>query len=373
MAPIIGFDAKRAFNNRTGLGNYSRILIEALCQFYPENQLVLFTPKISEPSIFPFAGKNPNVRIIAPPNKGGSFWRSFKVPSYFEKEQISLFHGLSNELPLAAKPKNTKYVVTIHDLIFLRYPELYNWIDRKIYRFKTKDACKKADLIIAISQQTKKDLVDFLKVPEDKIRVVYQEVHPIFQKEEDAGHTEKIKTKYRLPKNFLLQVGTIERRKNALLTLQALTLLPKEISVVFVGRKTDYQAELDDYIKKHDLQERVLFLNKVPNEELVPIFHAAKVFVYPSRFEGLGLPILEAIRCGLPVIGATGSCLEEVGGPEGLYVDPDDHKALAAIALKLLTDQPFRQRKVSAAENHAKQFSTENFAKDTMSVYRELI
>ena len=174
----IGFDAKRAFTNFTGLGNYSRTLIETLVRYYPDNAYHLFTPKTNDIPNFDFIKTQPSISIHTPLSVGTPleqylrafhpFWRSFSIKNEIEKANIDVFHGLSHELPFRM-PKNVKTVVTIHDLIHERFPEYYPYIDRKIYSFKFKKACEMADVVVAISEQTKQDIVDFYKIDAHKI------------------------------------------------------------------------------------------------------------------------------------------------------------------------------------------------------------
>lgn len=370
----IAFDAKRAFKNRTGLGNYSRSLVEALHQYYPQHQYLLYTPILQGPSLFDQAFDMSGVKVIQSPGKLlSSFWRSFRIPYTLHKKGVQVYHGLSAELPAGSAPKGVKYVVTIHDLIFLRFPELYPALDRKIYWHKTKAACDKADLIIAISDQTRRDLVQYLNVPEDKIRVVYQTCNPVFQQIISAAQLSAVAAKYTLPTRFLLSVGTIEARKNVLLIVKALKQLPADVCMVLVGKRTDYANEVEAYIQEHGLQERVKLLSEVSFADLAAVYQLATIFIYPSIFEGFGIPIVEAIKSRVPVIAATGSCLEEAGGPDSLYVHPADDAALAAHITHLWTHENKRQEQIVKALKYAERFTTAHFAEHTMQVYQELI
>ncbi|RQO31759.1 glycosyltransferase family 1 protein [Taibaiella sp. KBW10] len=371
----IGFDAKRAFKNRTGLGNYSRSLIEALHQYFPQHQYQLFTPLLEgKPSLFDEAFDMKSVRVVQARTKFlSSFWRTFRVPSLLHKKGVQLYHGLSAELPAGTKPKGVPYVVTIHDLIFLRFPELYPAMDRKIYGYKTRAACEKADMIIAISEQTKQDLISYLQVPAEKITVVYQTCNPVFERSVSEVCKKEISQKYHLPERFILCVGTLEARKNALLLLKSLLHLPKEVNVVLVGKPTEYQKKIEAYIKEHHLENRVWMLPQVSFDDLPVLYQLASIFVYPSIFEGFGIPVIEALKSGVPVIAATGSCLEEAGGPDSLYVRPDDDFALAQHIAALWDDEDFRQAQIEKGLTFAQKFSLKDFAAHTMQVYQTLV
>jgi len=201
----IAFDAKRAYQNATGLGHYSRTLISSLAVFYPQHHYYLCAPKLT--NRFDIA-RLKNVENIIPDNffskKLTSLWRSNWATKELQKKSIDIYHGLSNEIPIGIQKTATRSAVTIHDLIFERYPEQYNWIDVHIYRQKFKYACKYADHIIAISQQTKDDIVSFYKIPEYKITICYQSCDPAFAKTISEDEKVRIKKSYQLPDRFFL-------------------------------------------------------------------------------------------------------------------------------------------------------------------------
>ncbi|HTO15286.1 MAG TPA: glycosyltransferase family 1 protein [Edaphocola sp.] len=370
----IGFDAKRAFFNKTGLGNYSRNLISALHMYYPENHYQLFTPSIKEDMFFRSVEEWHNTEIIHPGQIWPiHLWRSFGVIGAFKKHKTEIYHGLSAELPLGNISKTTKTVVTIHDLIFKRFPELYAPIDRAIYFQKTKNACHKANKIIAISEQTKRDVVEFVGIDPNQIDVIYQVCDSIFECSIKPEKKEQIKKKYGLPHQYLLSVGTLEFRKNALVILKALLALPQEIKLVLVGKATTYIKVLENFIQKHELKDRVVFLHNVAYLDLPGIYQMADIFIYPSIFEGFGIPIIEALKSKVPVIAATGSCLEEAGGPNSLYFNPNDEGQLITFIKHLLKDHPSKALQIEKSFEYANKFSYMQFAKDTMNLYRSIL
>ena len=365
----IGFDAKRAFFNFSGLGNYSRTLIQSLAQYYPGNQYFLYTPKsnfVPETEIF----NRPLFHIrTAPPYCPKALWRSRFMTSDLKNDQLDIYHGLSHELPAGIAKTGIFSIVTIHDLIFLRFPQLYPAIDRKIYLAKIKQACKNAQLVIAISEQTKRDIQQFIGTPDDKIKVVYQSCSTAFQPNHARQSIQDIRTKYGLPGQYLLYVGTIEERKNLLLIAKALKQLPEDFKCVAIGKKKEYFNTVNSFLQKEQLSERMIFPENVAYQDLPLIYGGAQIFIYPSRFEGFGIPVLEAISSGIPVIAAKGSCLEEAGGPGSIYVHPDDDKALAESILKIAgsteTAEVMRQQGLQYAGN----FSLQNTATALMNVY----
>lgn len=373
----IGFDAKRLFNNFTGLGNYSRFMVKALLDHYPQHHYTLYSPKIKEHKETQPFRVNPKLLIRTPPAwvKGsgfGSFWRSVNLGNIAFRDGMDIYHGLSNELPVT-KPNGLKTVVTIHDLIFIRYPELYHKIDVTIYKRKLQHACQSADKIITISKQTADDLNEFMEVEEQRISVIYQGCNEIFKISLTDKEINEGRVKYSLPPNYILSVGTIEVRKNALAILKAGTLLDKDISIVLVGKKTSYQDQLDEFIKLNGLEPRVHFIHDVTFTDLPKLYQGAQVFVYPSRFEGFGIPIVEAIHSGLPVVAATGSCLEEAGGPANAYVEPDDFEKMASAITNFIGDKKLKEETVFKSREYVKRFDSGEIAKNLMTAYQQVL
>ena len=374
----IGFDGKRAVQNFTGLGNYSRYIVDILCQFGPENEYVLYAPKKRENKRLDKLTKQYQQLQLSYPTtsswkKFSSLWRVWGVTRQLEKEKIDIFHGLSNELPLNIHQSEVKSIVTIHDLIFLRYPQYYHSIDRKIYTYKFRKACENADKIIAISECTKRDIIEFFRIPADKIEVVYQGCDPSFIHHVAEEKKREVRAKYQLPDHYILNVGSIEERKNALSAVQALMMLPEQIHLVIVGRHTEYTDKVEHFIKENKLEERVHIISNVPFDDLPAFYQLAEIFVYPSRFEGFGIPIIEALYSGIPVVAATGSCLEEAGGPDSIYVHPDDIKGMADAFKQIYTDPERKKNMIEKGHSFAKRFSEEKQAEEILNIYKKLM
>lgn len=375
----IGYDGKRAVQNFTGLGNYSRYVVESLSTFIPEHEYWLYAParrenrhlsSLVESSEGVVSVHYPSIRLWKRMN---SLWRIGGIRKDLKRDGIVLFHGLSNELPLTIhKTKEVKSVVTIHDLIFLRLSHCFSLIDRLIYGYKCSYACRQADHIIAVSECTKRDIIYYYGISEDKISVIYQGCDPIFSRRATPTKREEVKRRYNLPEHYILSVGTIEERKNSLIIVQALKHLPEELHLVLVGRPTAYMRKLKSCMAEAGLQHRVHFLHGIPSADLPAIYQCAETFVYPSIYEGFGIPILEALNSGLPVVAATGSCLEEAGGPDSLYADPQDAEAIAAAVRKTLLPDVKRQM-VEKGLDWASRFNLKQMAEQTMSCYREVL
>lgn len=372
----VGFEAKRLFTNFTGLGNYSRFIVNALSEFVPENTYILYSPKIkSHPEVDPILAR-PNIKAIGP--TGGftffkSLWRSWGVRYNKSVADLTIFHGLSQELPVGL-PKHVKKIVTVHDLIYIRYPQFYNPIDVAIYTAKVKSACRRADKVIAISQQTANDLVEFIKADPGKIEVVYQGCHPIFKTKATAETKAAVKAKYNLPDKFILNVGTIEQRKNVKQLVEALALLPADVQlpVVIVGRATDYLKEVIACAQEKKVQDKITFIHKASFLDLPALYQLATVFVYPSLFEGFGIPLIEAIESGVPVITSEGSCFHEAAGPDAFYTNPADARQLASLLEKVISDSELRERMIRGGRTYIERFEPAVIAQVLNKIYRSL-
>ncbi|GAB4334963.1 MAG: glycosyltransferase family 1 protein [Flammeovirgaceae bacterium] len=371
----IGFDAKRAFNNRTGLGNYSRFVIKSLSDFYSENEYFAYTPKISDQFGNDFIPQIKDVKLILPENfiykKLGGYWRSFHLDTLLQNDKIDIYHGLSNELPSSSKTKKYQSIVTIHDLIFLRYPELYPFIDRKIYNWKFKNACISADKIIAVSSITKEDIIKHYQISPNKIYLSSMSCSSRFFKKYNNQEKENILKKYNIKDDFLLCVATLEERKNQMLIIKAIKLLSKENTpkLVLVGRKTKYVERLLYYIDKENLQSRVQLIHNVDNVDLPAIYQSASIFIYPSVYEGFGIPILEAMQSGVPIITTEKTTMQEIGQDACLYCNPNDENLLASQIKQLLSSKTLQKELISKGNERVKKYSPEVIVKELMEIY----
>lgn len=371
----VAFDAKRAFLNNSGLGNYARTLIKSLNEYYPKNDYTLFTTRKSENEFNAFISSKNNIRIREPENfidkKLRSRWRSYGITEMLKEKSIDVYHGLSNELPFNIQHFKGKKIVSIHDLIFLRYPKLYPYLDRKIYNKKFRHACDIADVIIAISEETKRDIEKYYFIPENKIKVIYQSCDTLYYKGLEAGHVNAVIKKYALPETFLLYVGTIEERKNLLTLVKALKDI-KDIPLVVVGNKKSYFNKVMDFVTKNNLEKRFIFLENIENNELPVIYNKATIFIFPSIFEGFGIPIIEALTSKTPVITTKGACFPEAGGPDTIYLEnPLDDKDLSENINRLLDSESLRNQISEKGFLYAKKFHPKVITQQMMEIYKD--
>lgn len=373
----IGFEAKRFFTNNTGLGNYSRFIVRALSSYFPENTYYLYTPRDPAHADTSDILEKRNIRVITPGKwykffRTTSVWRTWGISRESSIDELAVFHGLSQELPINL-PRNIRKVITVHDLIFYRYPEFYKSIDIAIYKKKLRFACDNADKIIAISGQTKSDLQEFLNIDPSKIEIVYQGSHPNFRRKLDAAQIEAVTKKYALPDNYILSVGTIEKRKNLLVVIKALALIPKasRLPLVILGRPTEYFKEVLAVAKQLGVFDSIFFPRNVPFHEFPAIYQKAKLFIYPSLFEGFGIPLIEAIESKVPVITSFGSCFSEAAGPSSIFVDPRNEQALAEQIEKVLLDGALADSMVTASYEYIQRFEPAVIGKKIMDVYKQ--
>ncbi len=369
----IGFDAKRAFRNFTGLGNYSRTLIDSLSKFYPSNEYLLYTPPYKDHPALSFASQ-PNVKIITPSGIDAFFhsrWRTKGITDLLNQENPDLYHGLSGELP-AGKCK-VPMVVTIHDAIFMRFPGHYKAIDRFLYEKKQTYACKKADKIIAISRQTADDAIKFFDADPAKIEVIYQSCDKSFGKSITEDEMRTVKARYSLPDRFILAVGRVEERKNLHNIVRALSLVPNDIKLVSLGRLTPYHKRVVREIEEYGLADRVKFITNGSFADFPAIYKLSEMLVYASLFEGFGIPVLEAVTVGTPVITSAVSSMPEVGGEAVLYTDPLNYLEIAEKINLCLSSPTLREEMVAKGLENARTFSHDKIINQVYDLYKTIL
>lgn len=382
MTIHLGFDAKRALFNATGLGNYSRILLNALAQQYPNHQYYLYTPSGQMDIAAMRFQLSDNMHLRPPQGKitslwGGDYWRTWGMTSQFKKDSLQVFHGLSHELPLNINSFGGKKIVTIHDLLPWRYPQQYATIDKQIYRYKWQKAVRSADVVVAVSEQTRHDLLHFLEVPPQKVVVIPPPIDPMYYDYGDSMFLQhglflqqEYDIPYSIPNDYILYVGTINERKNLLSILQALEK-GVDIPLVIVGQgKGQYYASVEAFIRQRNWQNKKVFhLPNVQSKHLPAIYRCAKALVHTSIFEGFGMPIAEALLSRIPVIATAGAGFESVGGKGAIYVAPNDPEAIYNAIDTCVNDHNVRISLLVEGWQHAQQYRAEFVAEQMMQLY----
>ncbi len=371
---MIGFDAKRAFYNHSGLGNYSRNLLISLNKNYPENTYYLFTPETKNRVNIE---NEDSFRLIEPKSiifrQLSSLWRVSYIRNDIRNNKLQIYHGLSQELPVGIEKAGVKSVVTVHDLIFLRFPEFYKPIDAKIYHWKLAHACRVADHIVAISNQTKNDLIRFLMIPPEKISVIHQGCNPIFWKSFNEEAFNDVRIRYNLPQRYLLYLGTIEERKNLLGIIKAMHIRSINIPLVVIGRKADgYFQKVLNYISVNKISN-IIFAERVTSQDLPGIYQNAECFIYPSFFEGFGIPLLEALVSKIPVITSRRGCFAEAAGPGSIYIDPYDPGEIGDAINLVISNEKIRDKMIAAGTEYANDFKGEVIAEKYNKLYHSLL
>lgn len=359
----IGFDAKRAFHNATGLGNYSRTLIDNLAKYYPESDYLLYNPKKHTSDWGDsYSQITPTGIWKAIPS---SLWRSFGLPQNPDFSSLDIYHGLSHELPYEFHKRDCKKVVTIHDLIFLKNVETFPWVDRISYSQKINYALKVSDRIVAISKQTKNDLVHLLDIDDSKIDVIYQSCHPDYF---ENGTDQK--------DDYVLYVGAFRQRKNVLNIIRAFSNVKKEFPsyrlVLAGGGAKAYCEQMIYLINTLKLNDSVDIITSPSFEDLKSLYKNASFFVYPSFYEGFGIPMLESLFSKTPVVASSGTCLKEAAGGGALYVDPNSVAEMSIAMARILGDSKLYAELVEKGFQHVQQFRSEQTARSLMSLYKKL-
>ncbi len=367
----IGYDAKRALMNQSGLGNYSRTLISSLHAIIDEGSMTLFSPN-KKSFYFEQLSALKGLRFVITHVKGiwSAIWRSFILGIEASKSDIEIFHGLSAELP-PFLGKRIKKVVTIHDLIYERYTDHHHFFDRIIYRSKTKSACRKADKVIAVSEQTRSDLIHFYKIPSQKIEVIYQSVEDSFY---HIDFSKKMSLDFILPAKYIICVGSFNWRKNQRNVLLAFESLPPDSSLglVFVG-KGKMQNELMEYAKIKKLQNVFFYSNIEKTSDLIALYTNAYATIIPSFFEGFGIPLIESMACRTPVLCSNIAVFREVCKDASLYFDPSKTSDIALKLSSILYENDLRNQLIELGIQQFKNFDSKKLAEKYLQLYKNVL
>lgn len=355
----IGYDAKRYYHNHTGLGNYSRAIVAGQQQYYPQDEYALYDEKSLE--------------------------RSFRLGHKAKSEGCDLLHGLSNELPLNIHKAGIASLVTVHDVAWRTFPAMYHWIDRKIYDFKYGRSCQLATHVLAISESTKRDVMNFYDVPESRISVIYQPVQELFYTPLSNEESQQILTNaveqhqlsQALPKDFILNVGSINSRKNLMGLVKALEMIPADQRplLLVVGNGREYKREVQNYIANRGLEPYVRIETGVrDNKVLQALYAQAALMAYPSHYEGFGLPVVEAALQHCPILTSDVSSLPEAAGPGALLCHPNEVESIYDKLSELLDHPDIAHNLAVEAEKYARhRFEPKALAGQLHELYQKLV
>ena len=372
----VAIDVRTVLSNRSGVGNYVLHLIQNLRQVDPESIYYFLSLKKNLPFLGPFAPEqNPLLTVFSHESHPlGDFWEHFILPVRLMKKGIDIFHGPASLIPF--RKDHYRVVVTIHDLVAFLFPETIPLKYGAYMRFLLRQAVKRANKIISVSYHTRQDLIEILKVPAEKIIVIHEAPSPIFRPYDPIEVRTFLKERYGIQKKYIYHLGNIEPRKNLIVLLEAFTRvcreLGPEVQLVVSGQKGWLIRSLSHFLKNYPNRDQVLFTGYVPVEELPFFMNGAELFVFPSLYEGFGLPVLEAMSCGTPVISSNRSSIPEIIGSAGILIDPTDTRELADRIIFLLRNKEERMRLSLLGREQAAGFSWEDVARKTLDVYRSV-
>jgi glycosyltransferase involved in cell wall biosynthesis len=375
MTAYVGLDYTAAAHQTAGIGRYTRELVQALAATSTDYKYRLFVadannatyPALPGPN-FTFYSTRLTERWLA------RLWYRLRLPLWVESwtGPLDLFHAPDFVLP-PVRP-GTRTIVTIHDLSFLREPEtvmpgmmahLNQWVPLSV---------KRADHVVTVSAATRQDLIELYQTPPEKISVLYHGVTPDFKPVKNVEKLTAVRQKYGLGDcPFILSVGTLQPRKNYRRLIQALAKLDPVPLLVIVGSKGWNYEDVFSEVTRQGLTGRVHFPGFVADADLPTLYSAASLFVYPSLYEGFGLPVLEAMACGTPVVASNRSALPEVVGEAGLLVDAKDVAALAAAVSRLLGDATLSQQLAQAGQAQAAHFTWPKMALELVNLYQQIL
>lgn len=375
----IGIDFTSAIQQRAGIGRYTRELVRALADLDDVNDYVLL--QASRGAKEPIGAWSDNFHVRSLPLTDhwlAILWHRLRLPIPVETciGRIDIFHSPDFVLPPVWRAHT---VLTVHDLSFLTTPETFDPALRDYLSRSVPRAVGHADHILADSQSTKKDLVTHLNADPGRIAVAYPGVDPRFRPLEEPAIT-AIRNRYRLTQPFILSVGTLQPRKNYSTLIEAYSHLHRNAAgrivpplLVIAGNKGWLYQEIFQTVERLGLDDQVRFLGFVPDEDLPALYNAAEVFALPSLYEGFGLPVLEALACGTPVVTSNVSSLPEVAGDAALLVSPHDVEGLTQALYRALTDPELRTRLRERGLTQARKFTWQQTAETVLGIYRQLV
>jgi len=363
----IGLITSSIDENRAGIGTYGYNLVGNLTKIDKENEYVLIHHYRTDDEIY-----KENAELIIPYPQiplrktiGNNIILSRKLRNH----DFDIVHDLAQISPFLFRSPSKK-ILTIHDLTPILFPETYGLIHVFLQKYVLPMTLKNVDMIITVSKNTKQDVIKYLKIPEEKITVIHNGVDGRFK---PLKNVNDIKEKYDIKSPFILYVGTLEPRKNIPTLIKAFYIIKnkgiKHMLVIAGGKGWKYEAVYKT-VKELNLSKSVLFLGYVPDEDLPKLYNAADLFVYPSLYEGFGLPPLEAMACGCPVITSNTSSLPEVVGDAGIMVDPYDVVKMANVLHEVLSNEGLREDMIKKCLERARMFSWKKCAEETLKVYK---
>lgn len=370
----IGIEGRTLQQERYGVARYLLNLLREWIKIDSGDQFVVYLSKPIE--LLEFSAPNLEYKVIPLPRFLPSVaWRHFLLPLSMWKDKVDLHFSPSYFLPLF---QVCPCVVVVHDITFRVHPEWFIMDRRFRYDKIFWGKVRKADRIITVSEHSKSDIVNYLDVDPEKVIVIYEAADERFCPVEDRESLKGVRVKYGLEENFIFTIGSIHTRRNLERLIEALCMVKGKLGKVpvllIVGIPAPFSPPVDiqEIARSCGLEKRVVHIPYVPEEDLLLLYNACDFFVYPSLYEGFGLPVIEAMACGKPVACSRATSLPEVAGEAALYFDPLDTESMAEAIEKLLLDDKLRGELGRAGLRRASSFSWRRAAKETLEVFREV-
>ncbi|HWZ15279.1 MAG TPA: glycosyltransferase family 1 protein [Mucilaginibacter sp.] len=373
----IGIDA-RFLSKRRGIGNYIKNLLEELAKTTSQHKFILYADSKAVINAVP---DDPRFNLKIIPFKLYPVWEQVILPFYVWADKLDILHCPGNSAPIVL-PKRTKLVVTIHDVMYMlpgrmlpSSPSLYQRIGRLYLRCVVPIVAKNAIRIITISKYSKSDIVRSLSIDESRLSVIYEAPGTVFRQNSAEPRTVLAKFSLNL-EHYILAFGAIDPRKNTVRIINAFAEFHKgnqsTHQLVIVGLSKSAIDHFSKLIQSLNLREKVALLGFISEEELISLYSLAEVMLYPSLYEGFGIPVLEAMACGTPVIGSTSASIPEIAGNAALLVDPVNVSELTYAITKMCADNLLRQEYRARGHKRAAEFSWQKVAQETLSIYNSL-
>ncbi len=368
---IIAVDIREAGHEKTGKGWYTFNLVQELLKIDKKNHYLLYSDNVKNPFTARESGANKNARYKHFPKSWN--WH-FKVLKDLQAEKVDLFFAPTSYIIPALAPKNLRTIITVHDLVAFLFPSTHNTKAVLVERLTLKKALKKATGVFVVSENTERDLLKKFHYPKEKIQLVPCAPADFYKKAPAPHDLEKFRQKLKLPANFILAVGTLEPRKNFSTLIKSFVIVKRkypDYKLVIVGKKGWKYHLIEETLKHYKLEEEVIFPGYLEDHELQKIYTLATVFVFPSLYEGFGIPPLEAMSCGCPVVSSNVASLPEVIGDSGLLIDPKNAHKWADAIISLIENENIRAMLIERGHRRAAKFSWTDSAKKALQVFEE--
>lgn len=371
---IIGIDGNEAnVQKRVGISEYAFWLLHYFAEFAQKGKTpgVTFVIYLKQAPVKALPKETPNwkYKIVGP----GKLWTQFGLPLhlFLTRSKPDVFFSPTHYAPRFSPVPS---VISVMDLSFLRFPELFNKSDMYQLKNWTKYSVKKAAQILTISNSSRNDIIETYQIPEEKVLTIYPGIKQTVTLEPRVYAMNELKAKYGISDKYILFVGTLQPRKNIGRLIEAFSVakkqekVDKDLQLVIIGKKGWLFESILEAPEKYGVKDSVLFLESINDEELTIFYKHALVYVLPSLYEGFGLPVVEAMKHGTPVITSNVSSMPEAGGDAAVYVDPEDVNDLAKKIVKVVSDKDLRKELSEKGKKQAAKFNWEKTAKETLKV-----